>query len=216
MKRAAEDLFVRYRGIFRQGSFLVEVLLGFAVLAGGIFATYLANRYTIIHASNTVTDLILDRVPVVNVNIVFTEGATLFVLALAAITLYRPARIPFVLKSIGLFTLVRSVFMVLTHIAPPVNHSYFDTTSLLYKLSSGDDLFFSAHTGLPFMLAFIFWDRRPIRYFFFASSAIGGVAVLLGHLHYSIDVFSALFIGFGIYYMAKNLFRRDFKRLEEA
>jgi len=36
------------------------------------------------------------------------------------------------------------------------------------------------------------------------------VAVLLGHIHYSIDVFSALFITYGIFVIAKKVFARDY------
>lgn len=211
-----ERFIQRHRGIWTKKHFLIEVFLGVVFFVAAIFATYYANIFTITHASNIVTDIILDNVPVVNVDFVFTEGATIFIVIVALIALYEPRRIPFVLKSVALFTLIRSAFMMLTHLALPSEHSYLDPTDLLYRISSGDDLFFSAHTGLPFMLAFIFWDEKYLRYLFFAFTAIGGVAVLLGHLHYSIDVFSALFISFGIFHMAKHIFRKDYEFLRSA
>jgi hypothetical protein len=36
-----------------------------------------------------------------------------------------------------------------------------------------------------------------------------GVVVLLGHLHYSIDVLSAFFISYGIYRIAEIIFHKD-------
>lgn len=204
----------KHKDLWTKQHFIIEVLLGLVFFALAISATYYANIFTATHASNTVTDIILDNIPVMNVNFIFNDGAAVFVVIIALITLYEPRRIPFMLKSISLFILIRSIFLVLTHIAPPVDHSYVDTTDLLYRLSSGDDLFFSAHTGLPFMLAFVFWDEKYLRYFFFACAAIGGAAVLLGHLHYSIDVFSALFIAFGIFYLSKNIFEKDYELLK--
>ncbi len=211
------ERFIRkHRGIWTKKSFLVGVIFGVIFYGAALFATYYANIFTVTHASNTVTDIILDNIPVVNVDFVFTEGATIFYVLVLLIIFYEPRRIPFVLKSIALFTLIRSIFMVLTHIAPPEVHSYLDTTDFFYRFSSGDDLFFSAHAGLPFMLAFVFWDEKYLRYLFFAFTTIGGVSVLLGHLHYSIDVFSALFIAFGVFHIAKNLFRADYALLKSA
>ncbi len=185
------------------------MLTGFVFLAFGLGATFFANTYTTERASNSVTDIILDNIPTVNVGFLFSDGVTIFLIVVGCILLYEPRRIPFVLKSSALFVLVRSGFMILTHLAPPLHGSYVDPQDLLYKISSGDDLFFSAHTGLPFLFALIFWEEKYFRYFFLFSSAIGATIVLLGHLHYSIDVFSALFISFGIFHIAKRFFPAD-------
>jgi hypothetical protein len=75
---------------------------------------------------------------------------------------------------------------------------------------SGDDLFFSGHTGFPYLMALIFWNTKPLRWLFLAASIFFGGAVLLGHLHYSIDVFSAFFITYGIFNIAIRLFKNDF------
>jgi hypothetical protein len=208
-------LFERHKLFWSDKRFLFDALLGFLLLAAGILATYYANFYTSIRASNSVTDIILDNIPVVNVDFVFNEGALVFVAFLIAVLLYEPRYIPFALKTISVFFIVRSFFMVLTHLAPPAKESYIDTSEFLHKLSSGDDLFFSAHTGLPFLIAFIFWNKKCLRYIFLTFTAIGGVSVLLGHLHYSIDVFSALFISFGVFAISKRLFYGNYLLLEQ-
>src|SRR3989344_2293603 len=203
----------RHKSLWAQRSFILQVGAGVLLLVFGIFATYFANIYTTIRASNAVTDLILDNVPVVNVNFVFTDGAMFFVLFLAAVVLYEPKRIPFTVKSVALFIIIRSAFVTLTHLAPPLGRSYIDPTDILYRVSSGDDLFFSGHTGLPFLIAIILWQHKPLRYAFLALTLISGTSVLLGHLHYSIDVFSALFITYGIFHISRWLFPEDYALL---
>ncbi len=208
-----KTIFKKHGALWSQKSFWGAVVIGLLLLVLSMGANYWANTYTAEHASNSVTDIILDNVPTVNVNFIFSEGAIVFLAALMLIILYEPKRIPFSLKATALFVLIRSIFITLTHLAPPLNGSYLDTSDLIYKISSGDDLFFSAHTGLPFMFAVIFWDNKYLKYFFLVCTIIGGSAVLLGHLHYSIDVFSALFISFGIFYIAKEFFLKDYRLL---
>ena len=201
----------KHKSFWLQKSFLTSVLLGLLFLIGSSFVNYYANFYTSSHASNYVTDLLLDNLPVIDVHLIFSEGAIVFILILIAILLYEPKYIPFVIKSIALFILTRSFFIVLTHTAPPQHEIFINPSDFISRISSGDDLFFSAHTGLPFLLAIIFWQRKYLRYFFLISTFIGASAVLLGHLHYSIDVFSALFIAFGIFHISKDLFKKDFQ-----
>ena len=200
----------KHKTFWLQKSFATSVIVGLVLLVGSFFANHYINAYTMAHVSNNVTDTILDQIPVVDVHLIFSEGAILFILILSGILLYEPKYLPFALKSIAVFILIRSLFLMLTHIAPPAEHIFINPTDYISRLDSPDDLFFSGHTGLPFLFAFIFWNQKPQRYFFLISSAIGGAAVLLGHLHYSIDVFSALFIAFGIFHISKNLFRKDY------
>jgi len=197
--------------LWTQREFLVSVLIGLLILAVGLTATNFANHYATLRASNWVTDIILDNIPVVNVSFLYSQGALLFLVIVALILILEPKRVPFVLKSLGLFFIVRSIFMTLTHIAAPPQMSVLNYTDLINRLSSGDDLFFSAHTGLPFLLALVFWNEKYLRYLFILATLAGGTIVLLGHLHYSIDVFSAFFISFGIYHMAMFLFKKEYK-----
>ncbi len=204
------ELVNKHRSLWVQKSFLVGVAAGLVFLVLGLVITYYANSYTTLRASNAVTDVILDNIPVFNVDFIFNEGAIIFTAFMTILMLFEPRRIPFILKSIALFIIVRSAFMTLTHLAPPPYQSYVDTSEVIRKISSGDDLFFSGHTGLPFLMALAFWNDKWLRYIFIAMTVVGGVSVLLGHLHYSIDVFSAIFITYGIFMIAKKFFRKDY------
>ena len=72
-----------------------------------------------------------------------------------------------------------------------------------------NDLFFSGHTGIPFLMALMFWNYKPLRYTFLCFSLFFAVVVLLGHLHYSIDVLAAFFITYAIFDICKFFFKKD-------
>lgn len=210
-----KEILRRHGYFWSHRQFLSQVAIGIVLLAIAIAATYYANVYSTIRASNSVTDIILDNLPVVNIGFIFNEGALIFITFIVGVLFYKPHTIPFILKSVALFFITRSIFVTLTHLAPPVSGLSADTTDLIYKISSGDDLFFSAHTGFPFLMAVIFWENKFLRYVFLLITLVGGGSVLLGHLHYSIDVFSALFISFGIFHIAKEAFRKDYALFRE-
>ena len=98
---------------------------------------------------------------------------------------------PFALKAVALFLLVRAVFVALTHMAPsPIDPQ--KPSPFFNSIFYGSDLFFSGHTGLPFLAALAFWHIPQWRMFYLALTAFFGSVVLLGHYHYSIDVLAAL------------------------
>ena len=139
------------------------------------------------------------------------QGILVFVAFVALLLIIEPKRIPFALKSIALWVVVRSIFISLTHIAPYPEHAIVLSSNLINKFTFGADLFFSGHTGLPFLIALLFWNHKALRYTFIATSLIFGTAVLLGHLHYSIDVFAAFFITDGVYRIAEKFFAKDYQ-----
>jgi hypothetical protein len=87
-------------------------------LAASMIAIFAAVSYATVSASNHVTDIGLSNIGPMNVRYLFVYG-TFFQLAIVPVLiLWRPNRLPFMLKSIALFLLIRAVFISLTHIAP--------------------------------------------------------------------------------------------------
>ncbi len=208
----------RYRSISSK-AFYLEVLSGFLVMGLALLFNNFANKYTVAHSTtSSVTDIILDHLPTLNIEILFVEGMIALIAFVSFLCLHRPARIPFVLKTCGLFIGVRAVFIMMTHLAPPANEWVIHTTNFLETLVAGADagLFFSGHTGFPFLMMLIFWQDKLLRRLFFFASLFFGAVVLLGHLHYSIDVFSAFFIAYGVFHISLRLFKKDFELLEGA
>lgn len=193
---------------------LLESIL-FLILS--LLAAHLASRYADTRASNYVEDLILSNTPVFNFEFIFVQGALMICMFVAVLCVRFRKTAPFLIKAVSLFIIIRAMFVSLTHLAPYPTKLVLDSNLLAY-VSTGNDLFFSGHTGLPFLMALIFWNHVYLRSFFLAISVLFGTIVLLAHLHYSIDVFAAFFITYTIYHIAIKLFSKDYEffSLEET
>ncbi|MGC9602933.1 MAG: phosphatase PAP2-related protein [Minisyncoccia bacterium] len=206
----------KYRLYFRNRKFLFLAGGGFLFLVLSIIISFFAIIYATDRASGPVTDIILSNLPVFDVDMIFVYGPVLFWILVAGYLVFEPKKIPFTLKSIALFIVIRSIFISLTHIGPFPVHDQITTSGLLGVFTSGNDLFFSGHTGLPFLMALVFWDNKYLRWFFIAASIFFGAIVLMAHLHYSIDVFAAFFITYAISHIAEVFFKKDRKIFNEG
>lgn len=198
-----------YKIYFGQKSFIIASLTSFGLLLVSLVVNFYAGMYATESASNRVTDLILSNTRVYDVDWIFIYGSWVLVLVIGLICFRYPWKIPFILKSIALFVLTRSVFITLTHIGPFLTVPFSTPTGFLSYFVFGGDLFFSGHTGLPFLMALFFWDSTFLRRLFLITSIIFGIVVLLAHLHYSIDVLSAFFITYTIYHISLKLFPKE-------
>ncbi len=197
---------------WRNSQFRISVAVGTVFLILSFVVNYYAGTFATKSVSNSVTDILLDNVPVVNTYFIFSNGILVFGCFVLLLLIRDQERIPFVIKSVALFIVVRALFVSMTHLAPfPYQiNIHQDPDALLRYVAFGGDLFFSGHTGLPYMFALMFWDTKKLRYIFMATSIIAATAVILGHLHYTIDVFAAFFITYGIFHIAQKLFIQDY------
>lgn len=217
----------RYKIALSDKGLIPSFLFGLLMLAAALVFNYFAAAYATERASSAVADIILSNIPVFDVDWIFVFGPFVFMAIIICIAFWHPKTLPFAAKSIATFVIVRSFFIMLTHIGPFPDHTIIDGYTLhilnllsinpsFFLFSTGADLFFSGHTGLPFMLALVFWKHKIIRFFCLACSIFFGIIVLLGHLHYSIDVASAFFISYTIFIIATKVFKKDWARLLTA
>ena len=204
-------ILARHKAVWTQKGFVLSVLFGLLLLALSFGVNYVTGTYASLSASNSVTDILLDHLPVMDVDFIFIQGFAFFVLFVFGLMLYEPKSMPFVLKSLALFIFIRAIFMSLTHIGPFPEQAPMESYRIVNLMNFTGDLFFSGHTGGPFLLALIFWRQKYVRLIFFAMSALFAAAVLLGHYHYSIDVFAAFFITYTVYQIAIKFFSKDYK-----
>ena len=188
---------------------------GLCLLAISLVTQFFITGYVNSLPSAPVTDLILSNMRVRDVDGIFVYGSVLLLFVGLFAGLRRPNFMPFAMKSVALFTLIRSLFFSLTHISPlptriAIDSNFFNN-AVFNGIFTGNDLFFSGHTGLPFLLALIFWEYKSTRIIFLSFSIIFAIVVLLGHIHYSIDVLSAYFITYSIFQICKFLFKKDWQ-----
>lgn len=211
-----EVLLGRYRAHFSSVSSFVSLGVSLAALAGAMAVNFWSIYLATEQASNRVDDLLLSYLPVLRVDGLFVYGTVACVLFSMAVVLAHPGRISFALRAVALFIVIRSAFSLLTHLAPPLEHYASDFGNTVTAAFFGADQFFSAHTGMPLMGALSFWRIRWIRDTFIAFSLYFAAVVLLGHIHYSIDVAAAFFITYGIYRIAVGAFPADFERFQTS
>ncbi len=205
-----QDFFHNIKKYWTTKKYLLDVATAVGLLVASLIVNYYAGIYATRNASNAVTDIILNHIRVYDVDVVFIYGPVFLYMFLTFLALKRPEQMPFLLKSLALFTFVRSGFINLTHIGPFPDHLHIASVfSALNYFTFGGDLFFSGHTGFPFLFALIFWEHKPLRYFFIAASLFFGIVALMGHLHYTIDVVAAFFITYTIYHLCCKFFARD-------
>jgi membrane-associated phospholipid phosphatase len=199
----------------RRRSLLVGALIFGLALVFQFYASAYSNRVL----SNAVPDLFLDNLPVVNLDIIMVEGALIAIVLSIILVLIKKSYFIFTLKAAAIFIATRAVFISLTHLGiypGQINpdNGLFDRIYTGLGLEAG--FFFSGHTGLSFLMALIFWDKRLWRYIYIAIAIIFGVSVILAHVHYSIDVLAAPYMTYSIYRITRYFFPEDYELIKAS
>jgi len=213
----------KLKDIFKDGE--RDSLIISAILIGISFIAYhFATAYAFIYLTRPTTtyvgDLLLDNIPVVDLSFIIIEIALIvIVVGTIYVTVWKPRYVLFSLKAIAIFNIIRAIFISFTHMglypgSIEPGAGIFDGVYTYFNFQTG--FFFSAHTGLPFLLALIFWNNPLIRNIFLTISFVFAVAVLLAHVHYSIDVFAAPFMAYGIFEIVKYFFPRDYEITQQS
>jgi membrane-associated phospholipid phosphatase len=191
-----------------------SLLVALIFLALAIIFQFYASAYSSRVPSNSVPDLLLNALPIVNLNSVIVEGALGVIAGTIILLLFKPKYIIFTLKASAIFIATRAVFVSLTHLGiypGQINpdNGFFDRIYTGLGLEAG--FFFSGHTGLTFLMALIFWNERFWRFIYLLITVVFGISVLLAHVHYSIDVLAAPYITYSIFKMSEYFFEEDYK-----
>ncbi len=200
-----------YRSHLTKREYKRSLVLAFVLFVTSMVLNFYAISFATTHASNSVTDIVLSNTPIFDMDGFFVYGTLIVAIVSVGIILTHPKYLPFSLYAIALFWIVRSCFVMMTHVAPFEASYATDFGPAISHAFFGKDQFFSAHTGMPLVGALAFWRKPLYRNFFLLSSLYFAVVVLLGHLHYTIDVFSAFFITYGIVEMAKWLWPNEWE-----
>jgi hypothetical protein len=191
---------------------LLPWLLGAAALALSFVINLYTGRYvdSIGPTLAPARDLLFQVLPQHEMPLVHVWGFTAFTITLGVgLLVAEPrGRVPLVLWAYGLIITTRAVFTTLTPIGVPLeapSFEHYPLRGIVQYFDFRHTMFFSGHTGFPF-LGFLLcrtpWVRRACLFF----SLLLATCVLLSRLHYSIDVFAAFFIAFGVSRIAERSF----------
>jgi len=113
----------------------------------------------------------------------------------------KPERLLFGFQCYGLMVFFRLIVMYLLPLEAPVTLIPLNDP-FVQLLGTGQiltkDLFFSGHTATLFLL-FLIMGKRVIKIVFLTSTILVGIAVILQHVHYVVDVAVAPFFAYTSY-----------------
>ncbi len=181
-------------------------------LAAAFVANYFAGRYVDRVGSRFPSlsgDFLLWLLPRVDLTFIFIWGfAAFIVFAMACAWKYERDRLDYICWMYAHLIGARAFFLILTPMGLPEGAFEVQGSALFdfigRYLTFKNDLFFSAHTAMPF-LGFLIYRTPWVRGVFFSLSLILAGTVLLSRLHYSIDVAGAYFITMGLVWAHREL-----------
>ena len=182
---------IQWREILSSNKKIALFIAGIAALLSSFVINNKISTYVDHVQGPSVGDLILDNIPIYDLNFIFFWAVLLFWAGNIIYRLIFPKEFPFILVSMSLFVMVRCFFIALTHLGPPETLLVVPEELSYYSFNA--DLFFSAHVGTPFFYALLTSVKR-VKWIAIIYSIIMVVIVLMSHGHYSIDIFASFFI----------------------
>jgi len=177
--------------------------IGFISVIAGILLNFASQAYLHNYISEGKTlpmlsDLILDNLPFIDVSLIYDIVALMPILLAIAYIFHRKDynRIPLFLLMIGLFYIVRGIFIVLT---PFGNPPMFTGSEPPFRGFANFELgvYPSGHAGNVFLLMLLVKDK-VYKWIIGICLIIVIIALFLAHGHYSIDILSGLFFAYAI------------------
>jgi len=183
-------------------------LLGVVLLILAAIASRLANDFVngFPLSTESLPDIIHQLGPPVDLNLLVTRGdQLLLVLMIAYFLFWDTESFPLALILLGSYFPIRAVFLFCTVLPTPFPRIDDQPTLDLKIMFYGTrDLFPSGHAGSIFILAFLVRNHRWVRRAGFALALVMSSAVLMMHVHYTIDVVWAFFISYAIFAFAEK------------
>ena len=190
-----------WRKYLHNSKYLIEFIITLILLIGILI--FFSHFIDTIEARNGIqlNDPILKLFAPINLSVLIF-GIIYLSILIGIISLFNdPPQLIFALQVYVIMLAVRIVTLYLTPLNAPANMiplidpvvQNFGTGQLLTK-----DLFFSGHTATMFLL-FLVMNNKKLKIIFFILFILVAAAVLIQHVHYSIDVVAAPFFTYAAY-----------------
>lgn len=177
--------------------------IGLASMIGGMFANFASESYLHNYMDEglqlpMLSDLILDNLPYYDISFLY-DIFCIFPAVFVVLYIFHKKdfnRIPSFLVMVGIFYLIRGIFIVLTPFGnPPMFHGTDSPFKGFSKYEIG--VYPSGHAGNIFLL-FLLVKDRTYRFLIMICLIVVIVSLFLSRGHYSIDVLSGLFFSYAI------------------
>jgi len=201
-------------------NFAIKIFLTSIFLGLSIWWQNTLSIFTDISALNIpVGDIMFFIIPKYNLSLIYFLGMWILFPLGIGYTIYKiPEKIPFIIFSFALFFFIRGICISSTYIGIPPDHitPHLEININIFSVVQffRNDLFFSGHTGIPFLISLFFWSFTLFRNIFIIISIIMAFTVLSMRIHYSIDIIGAYFITYGIFKMSLVLYAKIEKFLK--
>ena len=192
----------QWREILSSNKKIALFLAGIAALLSSFAVNNQVSTYVDHVQGQAVGDLILDNIPIYDLNFIFFWAVLIFWIGNIIYRLIFPKEFPFILVSLSLFVFIRCFFIALTHIGPPETLLVVPEELSYYSFNA--DMFFSGHVGAPFFYALL-TSVKSVKWIAIIYSIIMVFIVLMSHGHYSIDIFASFFIAHSLSVLMLNL-----------
>ncbi|MHB1686462.1 MAG: phosphatase PAP2-related protein [Ignavibacteriaceae bacterium] len=202
-----------WREFLHNKNLLIEFILSIIVLIFALsfishFLDFVEQRQGVVLA-----DPLLKTFQPVNLTWLIFALIYLSLFFTIAFIIKHPQKLLFAIQAYSLMLAFRIIAMYLLPLNPPARMillndpfvQFFGTGQALTK-----DLFFSGHTATLFLF-FLLADKKLFKYLLLAFTVTVAVAVILQHVHYSIDVFAAPFFAYAAYRVIRLMHLGQFK-----
>lgn len=191
--------------------FILALSISVILLIIGLTANYYSDRYISKYFPNRpqADDYLFKHVQFKDLS-TLNEYIMIFTYLLGVIFIIQNKyahELPFYLLIMGVFSIFRAVFILMTPLANPYpNPAEF---GLMHSLLAKNGMFPSGHTSVPFMFfLFSYYHKKWFYYIsFLVLSILVATTMIISRGHYSIDIIATVFIVYSIYSFANKHLR---------
>jgi len=171
--------------------------------------TFLYNKMCNGEIYASLHDLILDNIPYYNCGWVYDYCIFLAIFLFLGFIVFKKKYnlIPYFLLLIGIFNLIRGIFIVLTPIGNPPGFA--GVSSRFNGFSKYDiGVYPSGHVGSTFL--YVLFSNGIFRWLIFITNLIIVVTLALARGHYSIDILSGFIFSYAIFCFGEKYLKKYF------
>lgn len=170
-------------------------------------ALALADR--LVRVFPSVPDVLVDRLPLIK-DLWYGEYFFFLFIACYAVVLFTKQRreLPYILTLIGVFYLVRAVFLLFLPIGAPLGAAPPSERLDIYPYPA-HSFFPGGHHGLLILFALTI-RSTALRWTFLVGAFLFGIGTLFAKTHYTIDLIAAALLVYGLYFWAERTIKGFF------